>query len=672
MKKYRYQILFLIIILIRQFIFAGEKVYVNQVGYLTASNKYVFVSKPAESFKILNISDKSIVFSGKFNLYITNDLSSGLTTYKGDFTELKKPGKYILISSNNDTSYQFQISDTVYNDVYKKTMKSYYFQRCGSDLLYQYAGVYQRAKCHQTDALFHLSTNRSGFNPATGGWHDAGDYGKYVVNAGVSVGTLLLGYELMPDKFYFDDLNIPESKNGVPDILDEVRYELEWLIKMQDTISGGVFTKLTRQDFEGFVMPADDKGTRYIYQISSCATGDFCSMTAMAARLYKKYDPEFSVSCLNAAKKAWNYLTKNTSIVPTGGFKNPSGTSTGEYGDFDDRDERLWAAVELFKSTGEDLYHNYFLAHYADKGLFNSTMSWSDVGPLALLSYLTSNQSNKNIDVSNKILAGLNNYCQLLSFRQMNDGFDLVLSKDEYNWGSNSTILNEALLLEICGIYNKNSKYTEIALEQLNYVFGINYYNISYVTGIGSKYVMTPHHRPSASDGIVQPIPGFIAGGPNRNLDDNVLKSLYTRNTPPMQCYTDNVDSYASNEICLNWNAPLVFLTGMFSNTHDVTGIQIEKSVPSEIELNQNYPNPFNGLTHIKYSIKKPQNVSFKLFDILGRQVWSKFLGFKESGNYELTWDAKSDRDSSVSSGIYYYFIEGLGRSEIKKLILLF
>ena len=177
----------------------------------------------------------------------------------------------------------FQFLRLLYDDVYKKSLKGYYFQRCGTALLQPHAGVYYHAACHPGDGFYHSSTGQSGFRLTTGGWHDAGDYGKYVVNSGITVGTLLLAYERFPEKFNQDNLNIPESGNGVPDLLDEVRYELEWLLKMQNE-NGGVYFKITKEQFESFIMPQNDSGIRYIHVLSSTATGNFAAMMARAAR----------------------------------------------------------------------------------------------------------------------------------------------------------------------------------------------------------------------------------------------------------------------------------------------------------------------------------------------------------------------------------------------------
>ena len=226
---------------------AGGKIFTNQIGYLPGASKVFLATQVADSFSVIDIRTGAVRFSSRIELWKANDPASGLTLYKGDFSSLKQKGEYKLRTSSGDSSRVFSISDTVYNPVFRAATKGFYFQRCGMDLLPGYAGPYLHTKCHIGDAYFHSTTGSPGYRQVVGGWHDAGDYNKYVVNAGVTLGTLLMGYELFPDRFASDDLGIPESGNGVPDLLDEVRYELAWLLSMQSA-NGGVYFKVSRSN----------------------------------------------------------------------------------------------------------------------------------------------------------------------------------------------------------------------------------------------------------------------------------------------------------------------------------------------------------------------------------------------------------------------------------------
>lgn len=649
------------------------QVYINQAGYLPELPKIFYSSSFADSFYVIESSTGNIKYRDELYFSVANDPATDLTLYSGDFSSFQINGNYFIRLSNGDSSHTFSISSNVYDDVYKKSLKGYYFQRCGIALLQPFAGVYYHAACHPGDGFYHSSIGQSGFRLTTGGWHDAGDYGKYVVNSGITVGTLLLAYESFPDKFNQDNLNIPESGNSIPDLLDEVRHELEWLIKMQNE-NGGVYFKVTKEQFESFIMPQNDSGIRYIHVLSSTATGNFAAMMARAARIYQSIDSTFSFQCLNAAVLAWNFLVANPAIVPPGGFKNPIGTFTGEYGDTNDSDERLWAAAELFETTGLSEYHDYVIANYASGGIISGAMSWNKVKNLALLTYLNSSQTSASQTIKTQIKNSLISYANTLLSRASINGFGVTINPGEYYWGCNSDALNKALLLIYAYEETNNVGYFQTALMQLNYILGTNAHSISFVTGIGINSVMHPHHRPSSADGVVNPVPGLLAGGPDQYLDDPVLQSHFNSSTPPALCYIDDVGSYASNEIAINWNAPLVFVSGYF-NAEGVSSVDDQgfNSVPDKFKLKQNYPNPFNPITKINYSITsvistegRNPNVTLKVYDTLGNEVVTLVNENQSAGNYEVEFNAKN-----ISSGVYFYTLSTQNYSETKSMVLL-
>jgi endoglucanase len=643
---------------------------VDQVGYLTVSAKYVFSSQAADSFVVEESETGGKIFHGPMILWKSSDPATGRMVYRGDFSTLRETGRYRIVTSHGDTSSTFAISDSVYNDVFRKALKGFYFQRCGMSLDPAYAGAYQHPACHQLDALFHSSTDTSGYHPTTGGWHDAGDFGKYVVNAGISVGTLLLAYDLFPSRFNIDDLGIPESGNGIPDILDEVRYELEWFLTMQRN-DGGFWFKVTREQFAGFMMPQYDTGTRYIYEVSTTATGDAVAVLARAARLFAPFDSTFSRRCLEAAILGWEFLSAHPDIVPGGGFRNPSGTNTGEYGDGDDSDERLWAAAELFETTGVPAYHTYFQGGLIFGSDFSSAMWWGNLRPLGLLTYLRSQQPAALASVRDDLRSSLISYCVSEASRRNSSGYLTVLLPGDYTWGSNSGALNAAVLLLAGGAESGDSTFMAAAVDQLHYVLGVNGLSRCFVTGVGENPPRQPHHRPSVSDGVADPVPGLLVGGPDQFRDDAVLQALYTTSTPPALCYADSLPSYASNEIAINWNAPLVFVAGYFHGGLNTTGIRGQNRLdPTGFILEQNFPNPFNGATRIRFFLPSQDDLQLRVVDILGRAVFVRRLGILRSGNHELTWQGTDMSGRPVSSGVYFYSLRGKLFSDVRKLIL--
>lgn len=655
-----------LIFLLSFFINVNAQIFINQEGYKTDLPKIFYTNFVANNFDVVEVETGSTFFSTNLQLINSNDPATGMTIRKGDFSSLNRNGNYFIRLNTNDTSYHFSINGNVFDNLYSKSLKSFYFQRCGSQLFFTHAGQYQRNTCHTGDAFFHSSTGQSGFKFSRGGWHDAGDYGKYIVNAGISVATLLMAYEYFPSYFNNDDLNIPESNNGIPDILDEAKYEVQWFLTMQDS-DGAVYFKVTKEQFEPFVMPSQDSGMRYIYQKSTTATGDFIAVLARFYRVYKSYDSAFANTCLNAAINGWNWLSNQISIVPPGGFHNPPGTSTGEYGDNNDYDERLWAAAELFEATGDQSYKDYYEFNYNTAGLFNSTMGWQNVRTLAHITYLFSNQTNANSTIKSELRTSLNSYCLTLLNKVNTNGFGVSINPGEYFWGSNSQVLNNAVLFILSHTKNNNPDFLSAALTQMNYSVGSNAHNISFVTGCGKTYPMHPHHRPSEVDGIVEPIPGLIVGGPNQYLNDPVLQQHFNQNTPPALCYIDDVGSYASNEVAINWNAPLVFVSGYFKD-YTITSVDEEKEhSPQGFYLEQNFPNPFNSSTRIEWFSPNGGFQKLQLFDSLGREIKTIAEGFFPSGLHSVLFTIGNE----LPSGIYCYRLTDGNSLQSKKMIYL-
>jgi endoglucanase len=664
--------LVLCVILTNQVVHA-QNLYINQLGYLPDSPKYIFTDDPLlEEIYLIDDVSQDTIFTSAFFPHAASDPATGLDLFSGDFSSIDQPGIYHFITESGLTTHSFSISDTINLPLFKKSLKAFYFQRCGSDLIGSEAAPYYRTRCHRADGFYHSSTDLAGFHPAPGGWHDAGDFGKYVVNAGITVGTLLMAYEYFPTKFDNDRIHIPESGNGIPDILDEVKYELDWLLKMQDIGTGGVFFKLTAENFAAMIMPQDDQNSRYIYELSTTATGNFAAVMARASRIYAELDTAFSNACLDAAELAWDYLENYPNLVPEGGFTNPPGTGTGQYGDADDRDERLWAASELFISTGKSEHHQYFKDHYEDKGVLTGTMWWGDVTNLAQLTYLFSND-HPGIDTSiqEDIRSDLLSRCQELFAQRAGNGFYVVLSPGEYVWGSNSIPLNKAILLILGYEQSGIESYKNAAIDQMNYILGVNVHKLSFVTGVGVNFVLNPHHRPSEPDNIDPAIPGLLVGGPDQYLSDPTLSSLFDSSTPPASCYVDDVDSYASNEIAINWNAPLVFVSGYFTN-QSLTPIKKENPViaPQKIKLLPNYPNPFNGETKIRFVLSESDVVNLIIYSLQGQLIYKKNLGNRSSGESSFVWRALNNYGEELPSGIYYYLIEGKYRSSAERLVI--
>jgi endoglucanase len=445
------------------------------------------------------------------------------------------------------------------HDVLYLATRSFYGQRCGTAV--DLGGGFKHGACH-LNAAYHASAGPTGVRPPTRGWHDAGDYGRYVVNSGITTGTLLWAWELYPESFDKLSLDIPESDNETPDILDEVAWNLRWMYSMQD-VDGGVWHKQTSQAFPAFELkPEDDRtvsfviGTGATPHKSSCATANVAAAAAIAARVYKPFDSVFAAQSTRVAENAWRWLSKYPDIT----FKNPPGITTGEYGDLDCRDERLWAAAELWRSLDHAEARSYFLANI-DEGLgairSDDPVSWSEVGALAAWTYVLSRQPSGTAsqEITSRTIAA----ADAIVARSTTHPYRIPLVERDYVWGSNAVALNYGLHLLVANELAPNPRYVEAARDITRYILGNNPFGISFVTGDGERSVQNPHHRPSAGDDVAKPWPGLLAGGPNRSNQDEILRALPPR-LPASHRYVDDARSYAGNEVAINWNAALVFV----------------------------------------------------------------------------------------------------------------
>lgn len=534
---------------------------INSVGYHPDYPKLAVVNygvDPGEIFRLLDAETLQPIYESTVEEAVVRDRASGDYVHKLDFSNFNQAGNYYLSMPGKEySSGPFRINHAVYNHAAIVAMESFYYQRCGTRV--DNGTSWTHPVCHIDDALFYDNPENS--IDASGGWHDAGDYAKFNVTTAVSAAFLLYLYEHKPDHFIDGQLNIPENGNGIPDLLDEVRWGLEWMLKMQNE-EGGVYFKVSEKRWSGEYLPHQDPDTRYIFEVSSTATADVAAVSALASRLYKNYDSEFSEALKVAAEDAWSFLEEHPEIVPKGGFTNPPDVIGGEYRDIRDLDERLWAAVELYKLTGSDKYHNWFLKHYRQAGTNTQPVSWQNVAGFALYSYMLMPRSLQNHEVRQQILNGVISSADRITRRVENSEYRIALSAEEFYWGSNSVVLGYAFDLvqayEITGM----EMYKMAALDQLHYILGRNPFGLSYVTGVGFQAVHHPYHQFSIKLNGAGPVPGMVVGGPNSaNQLNNIELSEY-----PLKAYEDSEKNYMVNETAINYTAPFIYLAGYFSN----------------------------------------------------------------------------------------------------------
>jgi endoglucanase len=542
---------------------ASLSIEVDQVGYPLHRPKVALVSAAmAESFEVHRSSDRALVFRGRLALPQA-DPNTGDQVRAADFTAFDREGTYFLEVPGVGRSWDFVIAKDVFQRTYYLAMRGFYGQRCGMavDMGPEFPG-YSHPACH-LHGEFHPTSGYSGVKDNLGGWHDAGDYGRYMVNSGVATGTLLSAWELFGARLKPIQLRIPESGNGVPDILNEVRWNLEWMLRMQDS-DGGVWHKQTSEHFPGFIAPEADTlpseviGTGAAPYKSTCATADLAAVAAIAARVYKPFDPKFAAYALVAAQRAWGWTEQYPNVT----FRNPAGISTGEYGDANCEDERLWASAELWRTTSEARYHDFFLKHY-EKYLPSldspPVENWNALAPMAMRTYALSNRKDANTFAMQAIRARFLAAAHEMVQRTRTNPYHVAMRPDDFVWGSNGIAAEYGVHLLIANALSPDPAFVDAARDNLHYLLGRNTFSLSWVTQVGENPFQHPHHRPSGDGRHTAPWPGLLSGGPNANRQDAVLAAL-PKNLPPAKVYADQLASYGSNEIAINWQASLVFL----------------------------------------------------------------------------------------------------------------
>lgn len=523
-------------------------IYVDQAGYLPRMKKRAILTERRERFTVRS-EDGRVRHEGAV-ADVGFDPLSGDHVYAADFSALTEPGVY-RVCADGLCSARFAIGENVYDRVFGDTVKAYYFLRCGCGLEEKHAGEYRHAPCHLRPAR--LWENRSETRDVSGGWHDAGDYGRYVTAGAVAAAHLLYAYRLFPNAFRGREPNIP-GDGGLPAILRECRYELEWLMKMQRA-DGAVYHKVTTERHAPFVMPEEDHGELYLFAPSSMAAADLAAVCAEASGIYRETDGAFAERLKAAALRSYEWLEKNPGFL---GFTNPPECNTGVYGERDDRSNRFWAGAALYALTGERRFRDD-LVRCLESDFPLGGLGYTEVGGLGALAYLLSCQK-KEKDLVERFRNVF--YWEAEYYRGIADQapYGASLREEDFHWGSNMSVMEHGMTFLIADFLFGGTTYREYAAAQLHYLLGVNATGYGYVTGNGDFCCKNPHLRPAFADGIEDCIPGMVSGGPNRFPADPDARLLIPEGTPPMKCYADDVGCYSLNEITIYWNSPAVFV----------------------------------------------------------------------------------------------------------------
>lgn len=533
-----------------------EKIKLNQVGFLPSDTKIAVVpSSQATTFLLVNANDGSQVFTGQLSASqhwapAKDEVSIA------DFSSVTAPGEYRIKVSGFADSNIVTINNDAFLAAHDASLKAYYFNRASSELLPKHAGIWSRPSGHADDNVLIHASAASALRPegtaisAPKGWYDAGDYNKYIVNSGISVYTLLVAYEHHPEFYQNRNIGIPESTDSSPDILDEIKWNLDWMMAMQDPNDGGVYHKLTTLNFSGAVMPSQGTAQRYVVQKGTAAALNFAASLAAASRIYQAF-PQFAdvaSEYRHAAELAWQWAQDNPNVA----YVQPKDVSTGGYGDQVFLDEFSWAAAELFLLTADVQY----LQQFKQLNVMPSIPGWSNSAALGYISLLNNGKTILSNDDYRQFLERYLALADNIVNLHQQSAYAVAMQNSDFVWGSNAVALNKAFVLLQAQRFTQNEKYKTAATGLLDYVLGRNPTDYSYLTGFGEKTPVDIHHRPSHADNVVAPVPGFVAGGAQSGQQDGCSYPSKL----PASSYVDDWCSYSTNEVTINWNAPLVYV----------------------------------------------------------------------------------------------------------------
>jgi endoglucanase len=567
---------------------AVPKILVNQLGYLPQLAKLATLRSDAATplgWQLLDGAG-SAVASGQTTPR-GEDPDSGDRVHAIDFSSFQGTGDGFRLRVGNDQSHPFSIRADLYAHLRYDALAFFYHQRSGVEIRMPFAREprFTRPRAHASDHSVPCGPEAgcSYTLDVAGGWYDAGDHGKYVVNGGITVWTLLNLYEraalsgvglaALGDR----SMTIPEAGNHVPDLLDEARFELDFLMKMQvpegQPLAGMVHHKVHDVHWtELGTAPHEDRMQRVLYPPSTAATLNVAAVAAQASRIYKTIDAGYSQRCLVAATRAWRAAVAHPNVIASNHVEGG-----GAYDDKDVRDELYWAAAELFVTTKDAAYlptlksSPFWLrvgttlpGTAADAGQ-HTTLTWQNVdaaGNISLALSPTALPEEERARVRASLLHAADNLLEV----RARQGYHLPFASGpdkSYPWGSNSFVLDNALALALAYDFTQDTKYRDGVVSAMDYVLGENPLDQSYVTGYGARPLRHPHHRFFASQAVPgrpDPPPGFVSGGPNTGVQDPIARAAGLKGLPPEKCFIDNIESYSTNEVAINWNAPLAWI----------------------------------------------------------------------------------------------------------------
>ncbi|MGW6444162.1 glycoside hydrolase family 9 protein [Lentzea sp. NPDC055074] len=460
------------------------------------------------------------------------DASSGDSVHIADFTTYRKAGSGFTLVVGQDVSQPFDISNNPYAQLSKDALAYFYHNRSGIPIDAARVGEkYARPAGHLGDASVPCLPGVCDYSlDVRGGWYDAGDHGKYVVNGALAAWQLMDSYEESPR----------------PDVLDEARWEVEFLMRMQAP-SGMVHHKIHDLNWSALpTLPHLDPQPRYLHAVSTAATLNLAAAGARCARVI----PDLATLCRTAAERAWKAADENPAVYAS----REDNVGGGAYDDTNVTDEFSWAATELYALTGDRRYLRRITTKLTQDGF-----SWKDTGALADLTILRTPSRfplDKVVLAELRLLTVANGYVKSLRQQGYPD------PAPGYLWGSTSSTANAAMIMARAHDLTRLPVYRDAVLESFDHLLGRNAVNRSFVSGYGEQAARNQHHRHWANQldpKLPNPPAGSLAGGPNTGLQDPVAQQNL-RGCSPAKCYIDDIGSWSTNEVAINWNSALAWV----------------------------------------------------------------------------------------------------------------
>jgi endoglucanase len=552
----------------------SDDVRLNSIGFLPDYPKTASINiKPGGimaldiGFSVKDAVTNNAVFTGAAGPVIRNtDTRDSVRV--ADFSEFKTPGRYYLEVMGVGNSPVFEIGGGVFTEPFRVMMLGFYLWRCGTAVSATYNNqTYSHAACHTSDGRTrYIGGGTTDTRDAVGGWHDAGDYNKYTVNSGAAVALMLKAWEHYGEALDDVDLMAINKSGGIPEYLTEIKWNLDWIAKMQYGAEGQVSHKLSSLSFSSdTTMPENDTLTRYFSKGATESAGSFAGMMALAARIYAPYNKAFADSCLTKARLSYDWLARNTSFAAPDltGFNTgtyTTGTTSAPYKVNYDSDKRLWAAVELWEATGEAKYLNDFesRAKAADLTSEIEWGEWGGVNGIALLTYLMSEKNGRRQSLVDELKAKLVTVADEIVTNTLTHGYGRAFGTSKYYWGGHGTLTATTYILNMAYAATDDRKYRDAGHEVIGYIFGRNYYGRSFVTGIGRNPPIKPHDR--RSQATKKPWPGYLIGGPHKSKGSGLYGAPAALQCDlDAICWKDDERDYWTNEIAINWNASMVY-----------------------------------------------------------------------------------------------------------------